>query len=52
MTKNIMLNILYMIANDSMKQCETHFKDIFPRKSKKLINMILAGDFKINFLNF
>ena len=34
-----------------MKQCETHFKDIFSKNGKNLKNIVLAGDFNINFLN-
>ena len=35
-----------------MKQCETHFKNIFPKNWKNLKNTVLAGDFNINFLDF
>ena len=35
-----------------MKQCETHFKDVFSKNSKNLKNIVLAGDFNINFLDF
>ena len=35
-----------------MKQCETHFKDIFSKNGKNLKNIVLAGDFNINFLDF
>ena len=35
-----------------MKQCETHFKDIFSKNGKNLKNIILAGDFNINLLVF
>ena len=35
-----------------MKQCETHFKDIFFKNGKYLKNIVLAGDFNINFLDF
>ena len=35
-----------------MKQCETHFKDVFSRNGKDLKNIVLAADFNINFLDF
>ena len=35
-----------------MKQCETHFKDLFSKHGKNLKNIVLAGDFNINFLDF
>ena len=35
-----------------MKQCETHFKDIFSKNGKNLKNIVLAGDFNINVLDF
>ena len=35
-----------------MKQCETHFKDLFSKNGKYLKNIALAGDFNINFLDF
>ena len=35
-----------------MKQCETHFKDIFSKNGKNLKNIVLAGDFNITFLDF
>ena len=35
-----------------MKQCETHFKDVFSKNGKNLKNIVLAGDFNINFLDF
>ena len=35
-----------------MKQCETHFKDLFSKNGKNLKNIVLAGDFNINFLDF
>ena len=31
-----------------MKQCETHFKDIFSKNDKNLKNIALAGNFNIN----
>ena len=50
--KNIILNTIYMSPNGDMKQCETHFKDIFLKNIKNLKNIVLAGDFNINFLDF
>ena len=35
-----------------MKQCETYFKDVFSKNGKNLKNIVLAGDFNINFLDF
>ena len=35
-----------------MKQCETHFKDLFLKNGKNLKNIVFAGDFNINFLDF
>ena len=38
--------------NGDMKQCETHFKDIFSKNSKHLKTVVLARDFNINILDF
>ena len=35
-----------------MKQCETYFRDVFSKNGKNLKNIVLAGDFNINFLDF
>ena len=35
-----------------MKQCWTHFKGAFLKNGKNLKNIVLAGDFNINFLDF
>ena len=35
-----------------MKQCETHVKDIFSKIGKNLKNIVLVGDFNINFFDF
>ena len=35
-----------------MKQCETHFKDIFSKNGKNRKNIVRSGDFNINFLDF
>ena len=51
-SKNIILNTIYRSPNGDMKQCETHFKNIFPKNWKNLKNKVLAGDFNINFLDF
>ena len=51
-SKNIILNTIYRPPNGDMKQCETHFKEIFSKNSKNLKNIVLAGDFNINFLYF
>ena len=51
-SKSIILNTIYRPHNDDMKQCETHFKDLFSKNGKNLKNVVLAGDFNINFLDF
>ena len=51
-SKNIILNTIYRLLNGDMKQCETHFKDVFSKNGKYLKNIVLAGDFNINFLDF
>ena len=35
-----------------MKQCGTHFKEIFSKNDKNLKKIVRTGDFKINFLDF
>ena len=50
-SKNIILNTIYMPPNGDMKQFETDFKDIFSKNGKNLKNIVLAGDFNINFLD-
>ena len=50
--KNIILNTIYRSPNGDMKQCGTHFKDLFSKNGKNLKNIVLAGDFSINFLDF
>ena len=51
-TKIIILNTIYRPPNGDMKQCGTHFKDLFSKNGKNLKNIVLAGDFNINFLDF
>ena len=51
-SKNIILNTIYRPPNGDMKQCETYFKDVFSKNGKNRKNIVLAGDFKINFLYF
>ena len=51
-SKNIILNTIYRPPNGDMKQCESYFKYIFSKNSKNLKNIVLAGDFNINFLDF
>ena len=46
-SKNIILNTIYRPPNSDMKQCETHFKDVFSKNGKNLKNIVLAGDFNI-----
>ena len=48
-SKNIILNAIYRPPKCDMKQCETYFKDVFSKNDK---NIVLAGDFNINFLDF
>ena len=50
-SKNIIFNTIYKPPNGDMKQCETHFEDIFTKNDKNLKNMILARDFNIKFLD-
>ena len=50
--KNIILNTIYRLPNGDMKQCETHFKNVFSKNGKNLKNIVLAGDLNINFLDF
>ena len=38
--KNIILNTIYRPPNGDMKQCETHFKDIFSKNDKSLKNIV------------
>ena len=35
-----------------MKECETHFNNTFKTNDKILKNIVLAGDFNINSLDF
>ena len=42
----------HLQATCDMKQCETHFKDIFSKNGKNLKNIILAANFNINLLVF
>ena len=51
-SKNIILNTTYRAPNGDMKQCETYFKDVFSKSGKNRKNIVLAGDFNINFLDF
>ena len=51
-SKNIILNIIYTRPNSDMKQYETYFKNVFSKNGKNLKNIVLAGDFNINFLDF
>ena len=51
-SKNIILNTIYRPPNGDIKQCENRFKDVFSKNGKNLKNIVLAGDFNINFLDF
>ena len=51
-SENIILNSIYRPPNGDMKQCETHFKDLFSKNGKNLKNIVIARDFNINFLDF
>ena len=51
-SKNIILNTIYRPPNGDMKQCVIHFKDLFSKNGKNLKNIVLAGDFSINCLDF
>ena len=35
-----------------MKQCDTHFKNLFSKNGKNLKNIVLSEDLNINFLDF
>ena len=35
-----------------MKECETHFNNTFKTNDKNIKNIVLAGDFNINSLDF
>ena len=48
-SKNIILNTIYRPPNGDMK---LYIKDIFSKIGKNLKNILLAGDFNINFLDF
>ena len=52
MGKNIILNTIYRPPNCDMKQCEPHSKDVFSKNGQNQKNIVLAGDFPINFLDF
>ena len=51
-SKNIAYDTIYRPTNRDIKQCQTRFKDLFPKKRKILKNIILAECFYIKFLNF
>ena len=40
---------LEILLSTLSKQCETLFKDIFSKHCKNLKNVLLVGDFNINF---
>ena len=39
--KSIILNAIYRPPDGDMKQCETHFKDLFSKNGKNLKNIVL-----------
>ena len=51
-SKNIIRNTICRAPNGDMKQCGTHFQDVFSKKGKNLKNAVLAGDFSIDFSDF
>ena len=51
-SRNIIPNTIYRPPNGDKKQCETDFKDVFSKHGKNLKNIVLAGDFNINFIDF
>ena len=51
-SKNIIINTIYKSSNGDMKQCETQFQYLFSKNGKNRKNIVLAGDFNINFLDF
>ena len=50
--KNIILNTIYRPPDGDMKQCDTHFKNLFSKNGKNLKNIVLSEDLNINFLDF
>ena len=48
-SKNIVLNTIYWPPNGDIKLCETY---VFSKNGKNWKNIVLAGDFNINFLDF
>ena len=51
-SENIILNSIYRPPNGDVKQFETHFKDLFSKNGKNLKDIVPAGDFKFNLLDF
>ena len=51
-TRNTIFNVVYSSPNGDLKISEQFCKDLFYKKSENLKNMILAGDFNINALDY
>ena len=51
-SKNIIFNVIYRPPNGDMEACENYCKELFSKNDKSLKNMILAGDFNVNLLDF
>ena len=51
-TRNTKFNAVYRPPNGDTKISEQYCKDLFSKNSKNLKNMILAGDFNINVLDY
>ena len=51
-TRNTIFNAIYRPLNGDTKISEQFCKDLFSKNSKNLKNMILAGDFNINALDY
>ena len=50
--KNIIFNIVYRPPDGDLEVCENYFQSILSHNSIRNKNVILAGDFNINVLDF
>ena len=51
-SKNIVLNLVYRPPNGDHKELENYFKSSLSKREVSHKDVILAGDFKINLLDF
>ena len=51
-TEKLETHVVYRPPNGDTKLSEQFCKDLFPKNSKHLKNMIFSGDFKINALDY